>query len=225
MPNMKRIAYDIRNMFKTKEQIKIESKMKYNNQKREFERYDKELSTNIKRFTKMAEETAKSGNHQNALICARFVKKLQKIQVWTQGLRQRFEMMYAMLQLSNMMGTFAYACGEMGIIMDKNFNLEKMTRNTVAMEQGLGKMDTMMAQINDMFTDIDENLGDPNGEVLTDEELNAEALKFLDDIMGRSNIIDSIPTVQPAAAQPVQQEAAADESSELLSKMLQELKD
>ena len=72
---------------------------------------------------------------------------------------------------------------------------------------------------------IDGGLQESGFEMETEEDLDSEASAFLDQIMGRSNALNSIPTVQPAAAQPVQQEAAADESSELLSKMLQELKD
>jgi len=225
MPNMKKVGYKLKNLFKSKEEIELEARMMYNKQQREFNRYYKELGISIKKYEKMAEETAKSGNHQNALSCARFVLKLRKTQVRVQGLLQRFEMMRSMQQLSGVMSNFMATCAEMGLNMDANINLKDMWKNTAMMEQSLSKLDAMSEQMDEVFNAIDGGLQESGFEMETEEDLDSEASAFLDQIMGRSNALNSIPTVQPAAAQPVQQEAAADESSELLSKMLQELKD
>jgi hypothetical protein len=67
-----KMMYKLKNMFKSKEQIELEARMMFNRQQREFNRYYKELGASIKKYEKMAEETARNGNHQNALSCARF---------------------------------------------------------------------------------------------------------------------------------------------------------
>lgn len=225
MPNMKKIRYTLKNMFKSKEEIELEARMLYNKQQREFTRYYKELGLSIKKYEKMAEETAKSGNHQNALSCAKFVLKLRRTQVRVQGLLQRFEMMRSMQQLSGVMSNFMATCAQMGLNMDANINLKDMWKNTAMMEQSLSKLDAMSEQMDEVFNAIDGGLQDSSMEMDAEEDLDSEASAFLDQIMGRSNAINSVPTVQTEAAQPAKQEAASDDSSELLSKMLQELKD
>ena len=225
MPNMKKIGYTLKNMFKSKEEIELEARMLYNKQQREFTRYYKELGLSIKKYEKMAEETAKSGNHQNALSCAKFVLKLRRTQVRVQGLLQRFEMMRSMQQLSGVMSNFMATCAQMGLNMDANINLKDMWKNTAMMEQSLSKLDAMSEQMDEVFNAIDGGLQDSSMEMDAEEDLDSEASAFLDQIMGRSNALNSVPTAEPAAAQPAKQEAASDDSSELLSKMLQELKD
>ena len=227
----RKTMYKLKNMFKSKEQIELEARMMFNKQQREFNRYYKDLGASIKKYEKMAEETARSGNHQNALSCAKFVLKLRKTQVRVQGLLQRFEMMRSMQQLSNVMSNFMSTCAEMGMNMDATINLQDMWKNTAMMEQSLSKLDAMSEQMDEVFNAIDGGLRDSDSDMNMDEDLDAEATTLLDQIIGRYNDVNAVTPaqtdVQVVKAQVVQpvQTTESDDASERLRRMMQELKD
>lgn len=226
-----KLMYKLRNMFKSKEQIELEARMMFNKQQREFNRYYKDLGASIKKYEKMAEETARSGNHQNALSCTKFVLKLRRTQVRVQGLLQRFDMMRSMQQLSNVMSNFMSTCAEMGLNMDATINLQDMWKNTAMMEQSLGKLDLMSQQMDEVFNAIDGGLQEYGADMDSDEDMDAEANALLDQIMGRYNDIHStvpetpnVDAVREQAAQPAQTDES-DNADERLRKMMEALRD
>ena len=120
--------YKFKNLFKSKDQIELETRMKFNQTKRSFAKYSQELEGNIKSFTKMARDAELSGNHANALSCVKFVQKLQRTQVKVQGLVQHFEMTRSMQQMASVMSKFMHTCAEMGFNIDSNIDLKSMMK-------------------------------------------------------------------------------------------------
>lgn len=228
---MSKTTYKIKNMFKSKEQIEVEARMRFNQNKRSFTKYYKELDDSIKNFSKMARDAELSGNHANAKSCAAFVLKLQRTQVKVQGLLQRFEMMHSMERLTGVMTNFMEACADMGFYMDDAIDLKSMWKNTAAMDMALNKLDAMSDQMETVFDTIDSGMGSASEETMTAEETDAEADILLDKIMGRHNTINmaSAPATAgkaaaPAAAEPAASEPIADDTDERLRRMMQELK-
>ena len=74
---MGKTAYNLKNMFKSKEQIELEARMQFNQTKRSFARYYQDLDGSIKNFSRMARDAELNGNHENAKAAAKFVLKLQ----------------------------------------------------------------------------------------------------------------------------------------------------
>ena len=227
---MGKVGYNLKNMFKSKEQIKMEAQMEFRKNKRSFEKYYSELDTSIKTFSKMAQKARMDGNEANALACAKFILKLQRTQTKVQGLLQRFEMMQKMAELSGVMSDFVKACAKMGFSMDANINLKSMWKNTAAMDQALGKLDAMTDQMDMVFDTIDAGLGQVDGEVMDDEESDAEAAELLDKIMGRHNTTTYAPERVAPAAEAVSEGAGRgateqDDTDERLRRMMEELKD
>lgn len=227
---MGKFAYKMKNLFKSKEQMELEARMQFKQNKRSFTKYYNELEASVKTFSKMAHDAELSGNHENALSCARFVLKLQKTQTKVQGLLQRFEMMHSMQRLTGVMTNFMSACADMGFNMDANINLKDMWKNTAQMDAALSKLDAMSDQMDMVFDTIDNGMSSPNESIMTAEETNLEAAGLLDRIVGRQNIINApaVPAaqpVQPAAEARPAAEAAADDTGERLRRMMQELRD
>lgn len=235
---MNKFTYKMSNLFKSKETIELEARMKFNQNKRSFTKYYQELGTSIKEFSKMAKDAELSGNHANAQNCARFILKLQRTQTRVQGLLQRFEMMRSAQRLTGVMSNFMEACVEMGFDMDDKLDLKSMSKNTMALETTLSKLDAMSDQMDEVFNSLDGMMGSADDQGLSDEESNAQATALLDQIMDRHNIVSypelSQPAVtqpvaaQPVTAQPVVEQPATDESDairERLLKMRQELQD
>lgn len=228
---MSKTTYKLKNMFKSKEQIEVEARMRFNQNKRSFTKYYKELDDSIKNFSKMARDAELSGNHANAKSCAAFVLKLQRTQVKVQGLLQRFEMMHSMQRLTGVMTNFMEACADMGFYMDDAIDLKSMWKNTAAMDMALNKLDAMSDQMETVFDTIDSGMSNTNEEAMSAEESDVEADILLDKIMGRHNTINMASTpatvgkeATPPAAEPVSNEPIADDTDERLRRMMQELK-
>ena len=225
---MSKTSYKLKNMFKSKEQIEVEARMRFNQNKRSFTKYYQELDESIKRFSKMARDEELSGNHAYAESCAAFVLMLQRTQVKVQGLLQRFEMMHSMQRLTGVMTNFMEACADMGFYMDDAIDLKSMWKNTAAMDQALSKLDAMSDQMESVFETIDSGMNSSSEEMMSEEEADHEADELLDKIMGRHNSINmtSSPAEKteavPTAAEPIAQEI--DDTDERLRRMMQELK-
>ena len=130
------------------------------------------------------------------------------------------------------------ACVEMGFDMDNKLDLKSMSKNTMALETTLSKLDAMSDQMDEVFNSLDGMMGSTDDQGLSDEESDAQAAALLDQIMDRHNIVSYPELSQPAAAQPVAaqpvaeqpaaEQPAANESDairERLLKMRQELQD
>ena len=210
---MSKTSYKLKNMFKSKEQIEVEARMRFNQNKRSFTKYYQELDASIKNFSKMARDAELSGNHANAKSCAAFVLKLQRTQVKVQGLLQRFEMMRSMQQLTGVMTNFMEACADMGFYMDDTIDLKSMWKNTAAMDQALGKLDAMSDQMDSVFDTIDSGMNGTSEDMMSEEEADSEADALLDRIMGRHNSINisSAPAAAVQEAVPAAAEAVAAE--------------
>ncbi len=223
---MGKFAYNLKNLFKSKEQQEIEAKMEFNKNKRAFTKYYQELDVSIKNFSRMAKEAELAGNHANATSCSKFVLKLQKTQTKVQGLLQRFEMMYSMQRLTGVMSNFMSACAKMGFSMDSNIDLKGMWKDSAAMEKALNKLDMMSDQMDEVFDTIDAGMN--NGEAVpSQEESDSEAEELLNQIMGRHNAAN-YAVAEPAAAAavaPDQEGAAQDDTDARLRKMMEELKE
>ncbi len=226
---MSKTTYKLRNMFKSKEKIEIESRMRFNQTKRSFSKYYRELDESIKRFSKMARDSELSGNHANAKSCAVFVLKLQRAQVKVQRQLQHFEMMRSMQQMTTVQTDFMKACADMGFYMDDAIDLKSMWKNEAAMEQALGKLDAMSDQMESVFETIDSGMSNSSEDMMSEEDADSEAEVLLDQIMGRHNSINM--TASSAKEQmgtiPAAMEAAAkeaDDTDERLHRMMQELK-
>lgn len=237
---MRKLTYNLQNIFKSKEQKEIEARMQFNRDRNTFKKYEKELETSIRDFTRMAEEAELRGNHQNAVTCAQFIRKLQRTQTRVQSVIQRFEMMRSAARLSSIMGTFTEACVRMGFQISENIDLKNMARNTATIEQSLEKLDTMTDQVDMIFDSIDRGMGGSNE--LSQEESEQDAEALLDSIMGRYNTVNAVGTANAAPAQAAApqavapaaqvaapqaaapQLAAADDTSARLNKMMEELK-
>lgn len=243
---MRKSTYKLQNLFKSKEQREIEARAEFNHNRNAFKKYERELAKSIKDFTRMAQEAELSGNHQNAVSCAQFIRKLQRSQTGVQALIQRFEMMQSATRLAGIMGTFSEACAKMGFQISDNINLKDMWRNTATIEQSLGKLDTMTQQMDMIFDSIDMGMSYPNE--LSQEESEKDAEALLDNIMGRYNTVNGVgeataapaaqvaapeavaPVAQAAAPQAAAPQAAApqataeDDTTARLQKMMKELK-
>lgn len=237
---MRKITYKLRNLFKSPEQKEIEARMKFNRDRNTFRKYEKELETSIRDFTKMAQEAELSGNHQNAMSCAQFIRKLQRSQTRVQAIIQRYEMMHSAARLSSIMGTFTEACANMGFQVSENIDLKNMARNTATIEQSLAKLDAMTDQMDMVFESIDRGMGGTNE--LSQEESEQDAEALLDSIMGRYNTVNAVGTANAAPAQTAAPQAvasaaqvaapqaaapqatAADDTSARLNKMMDELR-
>lgn len=237
---MRKLTYNLQNLFKSKEQKEIEARMQFNRDRNTFKKYEKELETSIRDFTRMAEEAELRGNHQNAVTCAQFIRKLQRTQTRVQSVIQRFEMMRSAARLSSIMGTFTEACVRMGFQISENIDLKNMARNTATIEQSLEKLDTMTDQVDMIFDSIDRGMGGSNE--LSQEESEQDAEALLDSIMGRYNTVNAVGTANAAPAQTAAPQAvapaaqvadpqaaapqttAADDTSARLNKMMEELK-
>ncbi len=208
-------------LFKTKQQKEIEEKVAFNQKKKQFEKYYRDLDTSIKQFTKMAKDAELSGNHDNARSCIRFVQKLQQMQTKVQGLLQRFEMMWSMRQMSGVMDSFVKGCAKMGVNMSKTIDLGNLGKNMAKIEIGISQMDAMVDQMDMVFDTIDSGLGGNEDMYANpDERANDDVEQMLDQIMGRHNAV-----TYPPAADPGEGEAAAlDDTDERLRKMMEDLK-
>lgn len=241
---MRKITYKLQNLFKSKEQKDLEARMEFNRNRNTFKKYERELAKNIKDFTRMAQEAELSGNHQNAVACAQYIRKLQRSQTGVQALIQRFEMMQSAARMASIMGSFSEACAKMGFRISESINLQDMYRNTATIEQSLGKLDAMTEQMDMIFDSID--MGMSNSNELSEEESAKDAEALLNSIMGRYNTVNGVGEANAPAAQaaaPVAQaaapqaaapqtaapqtaapQAAADDTSARLQKMMDELK-
>ena len=223
---MGKFAYNMKNMFKSKEQREIEARMEFNQNKRAFARYYQELDVSIRNFSKMARDAELAGNHENAKSCARFVVKLQRTQTKVQGLLQRFEMMYSMQRLTGVMSTFVESCANMGFNMDKNINLKDIWKNTAEMDKALGKLDAMTDQLDMVFDTIDQGMNSSSDVLPSQEEEDAEAEDILNGIMGRHNVINHPEAYQAQGAGDKDAAAEEDDDTEQrLRKMMEDLKD
>lgn len=228
---MNKFTYQVKNMFKSKQQKEIEARMEFNQNRHAFQKYYQELDGKIKSFSKMARDAELSGNHENAVSCAKFMTKMQKTQVRVQGLLQRFEMMYSMQQLSGVMTNFSEACAKMGFNMNNNIDLKSMWKNTAEMDMALGKLDAMSEQMDMIFDSIDNglNLNGNSDSLSGQEDSDAEANALLDQIMGRENVLKygaAAPAQAVSNAEASPDEAKSlDDTEERLQKMLKELKD
>lgn len=214
--------YKFKNLFKSKDQIELETRMKFNQTKRSFAKYSQELDGNIKQFTKMARDAELSGNHANALSCVKFVQKLQRTQVKVQSLVQHFEMTRSMQQMASVMSKFMRTCAEMGFNIDSNIDLKSMMKDTMAMDKALNKLDAMTDQMDMVFDVIDGGIKDSETDSLTEEEMNTEAEAMLNQIMGTHNIM-SYPDSVTEETQQSQMASAEEDIDERLRKMRQEL--
>lgn len=225
---MGKVGYKLKNLFKSKDQIEIEARMQFEKNRRSFMKYYQELDVTMKNFSKMAVDAEKSGNHENAKACAKFVVKLQRTQIRVQGLLQRFEMMRSMQRLSGVYTDFVKACGEMGVSMDANIDLKSLWQNSAEMETAIGKLDAMSESMDMVFDSIDSGLSNGMGEMKTADENDAEADELLDRIMGRDNRIHNIPAdsfAEKVSAQTgTQAKEAIDDEEEKLRKMMDELR-
>lgn len=225
---MSKFTYTVKSMFKSKEALEIEARMQFNQNKRSFTKYYQELETSIKTFSQMARDAELSGNHENAVSCAKFVIKLQKTQVKVQSLLQRFEMMYSMQRLTGVMTNFMKACANMGFNMDNNINLKKMWKNTAEMDKALNKLDAMSEQMDMVFDTIDSGMSSVGETNLSQEESEGEAENMLNQIIGRYNAVNTpVQSASSAQSSGAAQGASAeeDDTSERLRRMMQELKD
>ena len=223
---MNKTTYKIKNMFKSEAEREAEAKMKFNQTKRSFTRYYNELNTSISSFSKMARDAELSGNHENALACTNFIRKLQKTQVKVQGLLQRFEMMHSMQRLTGVMSKFMQTCAEMGFSMDDSINLKSIMKDTITMDKALSKLDAMSDQLDMVFDTIDSGMGSTNMDGDFQEESEAETEKLLNDIMGRYNEINyTSPVAGQAAGKEQGASVAEDDTEERLRRMMQELKE
>lgn len=223
---MGKFAYNLKNLFKSKEQQEIEARMEFNKNKRAFAKYYQELDVTAKNFSKMAKDAELAGNHENAKSCAMFVLKLQKSQVKVQALLQRFEMMHSMSALSGVMTKFVSACTNMGYSMDSAIDLKKMWKNTAEMDKALGKLDAMSDQMDSIFDTIDSGMNSSTDTIASKEEDEADAEHLLDQIMGRYNSTNYAGAVAAPAEQQDAQNAAEvnDDTDERLRKMMEDLR-
>ncbi len=225
---MGKMGYKLKNLFKSKDQIEIEARMQFEKNRRSFMKYYQELDVTMKNFSKMAVDAEKSGNHENAKACARFVVKLQRTQIRVQGLLQRFEMMRSMQRLSGVYTDFVKACGEMGVSMDATIDLKSLWQNSAEMEAAIGKLDAMSESMDMVFDSIDNGLSNGMGEMKTADENDAEADELLDRIMGRDNRVNNIPAgtamTNSAADSTAAAKEAVDDEEEKLRKMMDELR-
>ena len=222
---MGKMAYVMKNMFKSKEQRELEARMEFNKNKRSFTKYYNELDVSVKNFSKMARDAELSGNHENAKSCALFVLKLQKTQVKVQALLQRFEMMNSMQRLAGVMSNFAEACTNMGFAMDTTINLKDMWKNTAEMDRAINKLDAMSDQMDMIFDTIDAGMSTDNEMIPSEEEQDKDAEELLRKIMGRHVTTQYAPkpeeTRAEAAANPEQE---IDDTDDRLHRMMEDLK-
>ncbi len=228
---MSKTTYKLRNLFKSKERIEIEARMRFNQNKRAFSKYYKDLDDSIRNYSKMARDAELSGNHENARACTKFILKLQRVQVKVQGLLQRFEMMRSMQQLAGVEANFMKACADMGFYMDDAIDLKNVWKNQAAMDLALGKLDAMSDQMESVFDTIDSGMNESGEEAMSEDEVDNEAEMLLDQIMGRHNTINTVsaPAAQQSnkaqsALEPIANETVSDDTDERLRRMMQELK-
>ncbi len=228
---MSKTTYKLRNLFKSKERIEIEARMRFNQNKRAFSKYYKDLDDSIRNYSKMARDAELSGNHENARACTKFILKLQRVQVKVQGLLQRFEMMRSMQQLAGVEANFMKACADMGFYMDDAIDLKNVWKNQAAMDLALGKLDAMSDQMESVFDTIDSGMSESGEEAMSEDEVDNEAEMLLDQIMGRHNTINTVsaPATQQSnkaqsALEPIANETVSDDTDERLRRMMQELK-
>ncbi len=200
----------VKDMFISEEEREIRARMKFNQTKRDFQKYYEELDATAKSFSKMARDAEISGNHDNALSAASFVGKLQRTQVKVQGLLQHFEMMHSMQRLAGVMTKFVSRCAEMGVDIDSKINFHGFEKNVVGMEQALNKLELYSDQVETVIDTIEE-VNMTGGPVMTAEEKKADAESILNGIMGRENAVhypaagekEPARAQQPAEAQRV----------------------
>lgn len=225
---MSKLSFKLKNLFKSKEQMEIESRMQFEKNRRSFMKYYQELDVTMKNFSKMARDAELSGNHENAIACATFVVKLQKTQIRVQGLLQRFEMMRSMQRLSGVYTDFVNACGEMGVSMDANIDLKSMWQNTAEMEKAIGKLDAMSESMDMVFDSIDNGLGNGMSEIKDESQNTAEVETLLDRIMGRYNAVnipaDSQNSGMAETNAAPNKAAEPDDEEQRLRKMMEELR-
>ena len=220
---MSGIAEKLSNLFKSKQQKELEAKMEFQRNRRSFEKYYDDLGGTIKKFKKTMQDAELSGNHANAVSCAKFVLKLQNTQTKVQGLLQRFEMMKAMQDLTGVYVKFVDACGKMGVAMGSNINLQAVWKSNASMDQAISKLDAMSDNMNMVFKTIDEGLADSSADsdlVNVDDEA---ALKLINQELGITNTINQ---PEAKAEQPVQlkKTPAAEEADPDLAKLNDMLK-
>ena len=222
---MGKMAYVMKNMFKSKEQRELEARMEFNKNKRSFTKYYNELDVSVKNFSKMARDAELSGNHENAKSCALFVLKLQKTQVKVQALLQRFEMMNSMQRLAGVMSNFAEACTNMGFAMDTTINLKDMWKNTAEMDRAINKLDAMSDQMDMIFDTIDAGMSTDNEMIPSEEEQDKDAEELLRKIMGRHVTTQYAPKPEEARAEgAANPEQVTDDTDDRLRRMMEDLK-
>ncbi len=149
------MSYKLKNLFKSKETIELEAKMEYRRNERTFKNYSKELKRQIIKFQNMAVESERQGKHANAMTCMKFVDKLQRSDGKVDAILQRFEMMNAMMQMSDVMVKFMESCAKMGYRMKSDINLSRMMSDSTEMNKALMMMDSMSDQMESVFSSID----------------------------------------------------------------------
>ena len=222
---MRKFLYKLKNLFKSPQQIEIESRMEFERNKRSFEKYYQELDVSAKKFSKMAREAEMSGNHANALSCVKFVQTIQRSQTKVQALIQRFEMLHHAQRLGNVFTTFAKACNDIGVAMDATIDLKGLGKTVTTMEMSLGKLDALSEGMDLVFDSIDKTLVIGMGELQTESESEAEAEELLDRIMGRYNtgVMQQEATVPKNVNEASREAAANDPDEEKLRSMMEEL--
>lgn len=190
------VMYRLKNLFKTEEQINIETTMYYRKNKRYFTRCCDELGTSIEEFRKRAYNAEISGNHGNALACTAFALKLMRTQTRIHGLLERFEMLYSMQRLAGTMSRFMEGCARMGVSIDAGISLRTMTNNSAKLAMTLNKLDVMSDQLDEVFATIDGGMGgdvisgvDISGNGISEEEVVVE----LNRLVGSNSLVQSKP--------------------------------
>lgn len=181
----------------SEEERRIHAQIEYRNQERNFQRYAAELDKAIDRFKTMAYEAQKKGQHDNALKCAMFTKKLINTREKVDSVLQRFEMLYAMKGIGDMMLQFMDTCASIGCDMKEKIDIQALTSGQLSMAEGLNKLDYLSDQLEQVFNAIDDSAGLPEG--VNALHSDPEAERMLADIrleFERKNIEPAEPVME-----------------------------
>lgn len=204
----------------SEDERRIQAQTEYRRQERNFQRYAAELDKAIVRFKQMAYEAHMKNQTDNALKCAAFTTKLTNTREKVDSVLQRFEMLQAMKNISDMMLQFMDSCSQIGFDLNQRIDIKALTSGQLQMSEGLNKLDYLSEQLEDVFNSIDDSFGLTN--LSGNESADPAAVKTLNNIVsefgGKVAIEDAKPLVTAASpisvASPVSADAPAVQQSD-----------
>lgn len=187
-----------RNWFKpriSEEERKVQARMEYQSTRRTLMSNASNLDKTIRKFKQMAYDAMQSGNKDNALELSKFIRHMTHSQQKVKRVLQRFEMLNALQNVSEIMIQFMKNCESVGINLKDGIRIDNLIRGQADMEAGLNRLDYISGQLDNVFDSIDESLG-----LHTEDfaEGGSEAdLQYLDEI------VQEVEALRSARAQAI----------------------